>query len=361
MIGILGFGSLRYMQYLDKYTDILDKYNVEYEVLYWKREKNDDDIKFKGKAIPFDSPIDSSKPFYKKISGFLKYSFFMKKTIKQKKYNKLIVLTSQAAIPLYMLLTKKYTNRYIYDYRDVTKERFSFYKKMVLRLIEKSFFTAISSLGFKSILGESKKLIMSHNCSKIELTPKNRIGENIINISFWGIVRYKEYNKKICDIFGNDDRFHLTYHGSGAYKELKQYCNEKKYKNISFTGEYKRTQIFDFAQGTDIVHSAYPACAVMTPAVPVKTYEAMRYLKPILVGKGSYLCDYLKEYDVCYPIDVESNNLAEEILNWYENLDLTKMKENYRSFYEKVRRDDKIFEKKLIDFVSMDVENIEIS
>ena len=42
------------MQYLKKYTDILDANNVEYEVVYWNRENSVEKKDFDGNTVVFE-------------------------------------------------------------------------------------------------------------------------------------------------------------------------------------------------------------------------------------------------------------------------------------------------------------------
>lgn len=351
MIGIIGFANLRYMQYLKKYTDILDQNDIDYEVVYWNREANEEKADFSGKVISFDYQMETIQSFHKKIFGFCKYVHFLIRTIKKRNYEKLIILTSQTAVPLSGVLLHKYKEKYIYDYRDITKERFDFYNKLVQKLISNSYFTAISSLGFKKVIGESEKYVVSHNCSKIEKGNVVIKNEGKINISFWGIIRNIEYNKKLCDLLGNDDRFTLTYHGSGFYKEIENHCLAKGYKNIAFTGRYDRNQIADFAKETDILHCAYQNDRTMKNAMPVKAYDSIRYGKPIIVNKGSYLSEFIGPYNISYTIDVEDKMLADKLYEWYKNVNCDDISEGFDRLFNKVQTDDEFFEKKLIQFV----------
>ena len=87
-IGVLGFFQLRTMQYLTKYTDILDELNIDYDVIHWSRSNDDIAPSFKGRHIVFNYEMVTEQPFYKKIGGFLKYAYFMRKTIKNFMYIK---------------------------------------------------------------------------------------------------------------------------------------------------------------------------------------------------------------------------------------------------------------------------------
>lgn len=297
--------------------------------------------------------------FCKKIWGFLQYTRFMKKEIKRKNYEKLVVLTSQTAIPLFFELSHQYRNRFIYDYRDITKEpRSKIYKKMVLKLFESAKYVMVSSKGFLDYLGvkDSDKIVLAHNTQKIESVKVDREKREVkssIKLVYWGMVRQVEYNKKVCDLFGNDLRFELYYHGDGFYNELKKYCNEKGYKNILFTGKYYMSDIENFTVNTDIVNCLYDNDINTQPTLAVKLYDAIKYKLPMIVSKGSYLAEYSKNLSGVFSIDIsESVNALDALYEWYKKLDMRNVNEDYRRIESEIYQDDLFFRQKLLSFVT---------
>ena len=170
--------------------------------------------KFDGNPIAFKYKMSNYQPKYTKIIGFMKCIGFARKKIREGQYDRLIFLTTQTALPLFRT-AMKHSGQYIYDYRDITYEKFAIGKRGVQKLIENSYVTAMSSMGFKKITDDSSKIIMAHNCSGIDFVPVKKNNSDKIRVSFWGMVRQVEFNKKICDLFGSDSRFELTYHGEG--------------------------------------------------------------------------------------------------------------------------------------------------
>lgn len=72
-IAIVGFHNLHLMQFLYKYTDIFDKNNISYDVLYWDRDM-DSNLKckaFKGNSISYRYKMSNYQPKAKKIHGFV--------------------------------------------------------------------------------------------------------------------------------------------------------------------------------------------------------------------------------------------------------------------------------------------------
>ena len=93
-IAIVGFHNLHLMQFLYKYTDIFDKNNISYDVLYWDRDM-DSNLKckaFKGNSISYRYKMSNYQPKAKKIHGFVGCMRYFCKIIKKNKYDHIILL-----------------------------------------------------------------------------------------------------------------------------------------------------------------------------------------------------------------------------------------------------------------------------
>ena len=356
-VAIIGFCNLNIMQYLYKYTNILDQAHIRYDVIYWNRLGIHEEKNFKGTKISYNHEINTYQPFHKKIKSFLEYAIFIRRIIKHKKYDKLIILTTQSAIVLTDLLLVKYRKRYVYDYRDITKEKKSkLYNMLVKKIIKKSFCTMMSSEGFSQEIGlrDKSNIQIAHNTQLAEKSCyEHRIKQDVdpIKIVFWGIVRQLEYNKKICDCFGNDKRFELIFHGTGEYKELNRYCQRKKYKNVYFTGVFNQKDIAGFADETDILHCVYENDEEQKPAMPVKAYDAIKYRLPVLINRDCQVEKFFKGIQGALAIDILDKKATDLIYEWYRNLDEKIVKNNYQDLEEKVLQDDISFKNRLKDFV----------
>lgn len=356
-IGIVGFCNLSIMQYLYKYTNVLDGEKIDYDVIYWNRFGVKEDIGFRGNAVAYEVPLNTFQPFHKKIGAFLGYANFMRQIIRQEKYDKLIVLTTQTAVALADVLLNKYPGKYIFDYRDVTKEKKSkAYAALVKSLIGKSAVTMMSSKGFlrEVQMDDTSKVQIVHNTyRKPEETPRKvRISQQLpLRISFWGMVRPLGYNQRLCDRFGNDPRFSLSYHGIGACEKLEEYCREKGYGNITFSGRYALSDVEKFADETDILHCSYENDITMRSAMPVKAYDAIEYRFPALITKGSYLSEFMQGAVGCCPIDaLNDERLADRVYDWYCALNAEQVEDGYEKLEKQIRQDDVAFEHRCIRF-----------
>lgn len=359
MIGIIGFNSLKYMQFLNIYKDILDDIGVGYEVVFWNREG--DEQPRHDNYFGFNETVDTFTPFIKKVPAFIRYVLFVKRQIKSKKYDKLIILTTQTAVPLGRLLFKKYKKKYIFDYRDVTYERFAFYHRLVKRLARNSAFTAVSSPKFLDTLKTDKaKFVVSHNCSKLRAEYVEKASADKIRIVYWGMIRQTEFVKRLCDAFANDERIELTFHGKGyGNAELAEYTAKNRYANIYFTGIYKRDQIKSFAENTDILLNTYENDPVQQPAMTVKLYDAMRYGLPMLVTKDSYMARFSEKYGLGLSFDLDDERSVDRVVEWYGGLKQDELRKNCSAAIEVINKDNRAFVDDVIKFA--DGENSEQS
>lgn len=73
------------------------------------------------------------------------YRRYVKKLLKKKKYDSLIILTTQTALILCDVLLASYRHKYIFDYRDKSYEYIKPYGMLVNAVIKASRETVISS------------------------------------------------------------------------------------------------------------------------------------------------------------------------------------------------------------------------
>ncbi len=166
-IGIITFSDRNNMPYLRYYEDIIRKEKVNYECIFWDRftnkktEKINNEYTLHIKCLPGANKLG-------KIIPMLKYKYIVEKIIKKEQYTHLIILTTLPGVLINKVLLKQFKNKYILDIRDYTYEKYEFYKKIVDKLVDNSFFTAISSKGFLRFLNDNKKIVPCHNISNIE-------------------------------------------------------------------------------------------------------------------------------------------------------------------------------------------------
>lgn len=328
-IAILGFTKVRYMPYLHFYLDQIDLAENEVHLIYWKRDDQPDCEMPQGvKGYAFDYPMSDAIPLRKKVPGILKYGRFAKKTIKDLNPDFLIVLHSTTAISVYGMLKRKYKNKYIFDYRDVTYERYSFYRKMVGRVVTNSVLSFTSSDGFRKYLPDTAKLLSSHNITSVHFrqsvdsdVPRQK--HDPIRIAFWGLLRNQDINRAMIEKLGDDERFELHYYGraQGGMLNLVEE-SVRRYKNVFFHGEYKPQDRLGMASQTDIIHNVFDIRdATMPIAMSNKYYDGLLFVLPQLCTRGSLMGSLCTEHAIGLECDPFDEDFAEQVYRYYTSLD----------------------------------------
>lgn len=326
--------------YVEKYISIFKKNNVSYNFVYWNRS-NRHDIDDHN-AISFDYNMNSYRSFIYKIKGYLKYRSFVLKLMKREKYDKLVFLTTQSAM-LFYKMTKKFKGKYLFDYRDVTYEKFSFYKKLTNNIVKNSINTIISSKGFLSNFNDNyyEKIILCHNTKgKFEIEKLAKTSSDKIRVVFWGMVRQVNYYKNVFDFFSKNENFSVHIYGDGYLMQINQIIRDKKYKNIFVHGPYKQETLKEIAKNTDILLNCYSNNSIQKNALTVKMYEGIKYMIPMVIQKDSYMDKYL--LDVGYPhYSIDFDNCVNEYnfgeLN-LENVNVSFILEDQAYFDENIEK-----------------------
>lgn len=352
MLGLLLPNSLRYSQYAFKYSQILKKHGINFEIIFWNRDGYSSDI---SGVIPFNDQMDDFLPIWKKIPSYFRYVRFINKTVNEKKYDGLIVFTSQLAVMIMPLLFKTYKGRYIFDYRDISKENKMLYRLAVGKIASCSRFTAISSPSFRKVIGFNRSpYVISHNERGFSciFNQKEPSESGQIRVAFWGTVRQLDFNKLVCQRFGSDHRFSLVYHGSGCNKELESYCMENGFTNIFFTGVYDESQVSSFARTTDLLLNAYDNDAIQGPAYTVKYYDSLKFGIPMLVTKGCAMSKSVQANYLGLVVDWNDSFCMDSIFRFYTSFNQEKYQGGRKREIERIEADDKLFEDKLSNFAA---------
>lgn len=363
-VALLVPGPMARAQYIYKYLDCLDREGVAYDVIYWDRYGDEPTDHWGRNYISFKERTDSYLPLKRKFFAYVRFAFFLRRIIRQKKYDKIILFTTQMAVTMASLCMGRYRGRYLYDYRDLTREKLKPFHILVQRLITSADLFVYSSEGYLPYfdLKEVKANCLCHNDFP-HIHRKKEVCLNQvepIRVVYWGSVRQPKFDRRICDLFANDSRFTFTFHGAGIYQELSQYCREKGYTNISFTGPYKLDAIERFAKETDILFSCYELDFVTKPALAVKIYDSAEYGLPIVVSRGTYMEEYLSGYSHAYAMqnlmamdatEKEHKTVLDGLYQWYRGLNHDSVEASCEKLIHAVRIEDENFYQCLQNFL----------
>jgi hypothetical protein len=358
MVGIVFIGNIEYCPYLKKYEQALIENNVKYEVLFWNRENSKD--KYPDNYLSFEKKMNNRKKKISKLLYFLQFALWLKRRIKSGEYDKLIILDTMSGMLLSKELLSKYKNKYIFDIRDYSYEKLRPFFKLEEKIINLSYFTCISSEGFKSFLPKDYQYILAHNFNYSDLLnnkeksfSKKKYGSKL-NLVWIGSVRYYEHQATIINKLGNDRRFQIVFHGTGPDLErLQSYVEKKKIKNIKFTGKYNNDEKNSLLSNADIINNSYDINIgeEVKYAIANKFYDGMVYRVPQLIEVGSYKQQKVEELSVGIGYDVNENDFPDKLYNYYFNIDERKFNENCTNELEKVLKDDQTYLRKIKEFI----------
>lgn len=331
--------------YLQNYIKIFEKNKVKYDVIYWDKNNNE--------KINFDNYHRfsmSKNNRFGKIIGYFEFRYKIKSLIRSNKYDMLLNLHQIGNLIIYDKLIKGYKKNYIYDVRDFSYEKYYIVRKMEKRLVNRSAINIISSEGFKKFLPKGVYNITHNfprdNCIPFKQYVNKKKGEKIV-ISYIGLIRFMEQNKKIIDFFKNDSRFQLNFIGTNADK-LQNYCNENNIHNVNLMGTFDNKETLNFYKDTDLVMNLYGNNdPLLDYAISNKLYYSALLYKPILVCENTYMESISSEYNFGYVLDLDDKKTKENLYEYVTTLDRKSLIYNCDKFIEKVKNEQKITNNKI--------------
>lgn len=325
---IIGPGKLKYMPYVHFYLDNIGQIKNEIHLAYWNRdEKEEDTASFSNVLLhEFKCYMVNDAPLSLKLKCFAKYRFFCKRILKHVDFDFIIALHSLTGLMLFDILTRKFKERFILDYRDSTYEDYSFFRNLVGRLVKKSYCTFVSSDAFRKYLPDSEiaKTHTSHNL--LEESLNHRLYEKNpckrIRIAFWGFIRHVDINCVLIDRIAADDRFELHYYGREQKDalELKQYVLNHKYNNVYFHGEYCPEDRYDFARNTDLIDNIYLNPNTLL-AMGNKYYDGIIFRIPQICMNGSFMGEMSQKHGVGCSLDPRDQDFTEKVYQYFIQID----------------------------------------
>lgn len=327
---IMGFAKIKYMPYINFYLDNIDTTKHSVHLSYWNRDLQEEDLtKYSSCTLHefrYYQEDDVSK--ISKIKAFAKYRKFAKSILCSEQFDYVFVLHSLTGVLVADILKKRYTGKYIFDYRDSTYEGFAPYKRVIGSITRNSYATFVSSDAFRRFLPEDckEKIYTSHNLLLDSLEHRDEktlygIPSDKIRIAFWGFIRHEEINKEIIRKIAADSRFELHYYGreQQVALNLKAYAAVLNAENVFFHGEYTPEQRYEFVRQTDIIHNIYFDANTML-AMGNKYYDGLIFRIPQICMPESFMGECVERTGVglvCDPYDVD---FTESVYAYYRGL-----------------------------------------
>lgn len=333
---IMGFGKVKFMPYMNFYIDNIDKEKHDVHLLYWNRDLQEEDVSQLSDLTLHEfrcyQEDDVSK--LSKITSFLKYRGFALKLLKKEKFDFLIVLHSLTGLVVSDYIKRQYKGKYVFDFRDVTYERFFPFKIAVSGLTKDSFATVVSSDAFRRFLPEEEKekIFTVHNILAESLEHREDkllygTKSDKIRIAFWGFIRDEKTNTQIIKQISKDNRFELHYYGREQQiaLNLKKYVENNNISNVFFHGEYKPEDRYEFVKNTDLIHNIYYDSNTLL-AMGNKYYDGLVFRIPQICQTDSFMGKLVEKNQIGIQCDPFAVDFTQQIYEYYKGV-------NFSSFF----------------------------
>lgn len=353
MISIIFCGDIKYCPYLSRYTERLRLKNIDYEVLFWNR--GGFDISFKPNYHYYNRPSSESLNKIIKTVDFLRFRVWIRRRLNLSKPDGLILLSTLTGILLFDV-ARKYKNRYIFDVRDYSYEKISFFKRLETKIINNSCFTAISSKGFTSFLPEHD-YVVAHNFNRLENNTHFSFARKVepYQIVWNGTVRFFEYQKQFLDVFKNDPRYILVYHGAGTdLEKYKEYCKNNGINNVSFTGDYDNKNKYKLLKDAAFINNCYGGRNgdELKYAISNRFYDGLIYHIPQIVENTGFKAKETNRLNIGIPVE-PTKDLPDKLFNYYKALDEEAFNRACDKALLEIIDEDDLFIGQIDDFISL--------
>lgn len=340
--------------YLQYYIDILEKNNLEYNIIGWNRRGQE--YNKNKKFFVYNVPTNDYYPFWRKILEIYKYYKYIIKHLSHNTYDNIIICTISISLYMQRYLSKHYKKRYIFDIRDYSPiMKFGLGRRIVKKLLLDSALNCISSYGFKKWLPSNIEYVISHNIRKclldnnISYRPINH--KNIISILTIGSIRDEYSNSIIISALGNDHQFNLNFVGYGnAIHYLKNYVISKQLTNINFLGPYKKEDESKFVADADLINIYLPNNILSNSLLSNRFYLSLLYKKPMIVNDGCIQADLASKYNLGIVIK-RDEDIKTTIINYINNFDINKYLSGNKIFCNIIKKEIEYFENKVYDVI----------
>ena len=345
-------GSIWYAPYVRIYTRILDEQKIDYSIISWNREGDD-----KPEGVQYNVPCSNGhgSAGWKAYKGYIR---FIKKTIKEQKFDRIIVFGPQMTCLLSFYLLWHFRGKYMLDYRDLSIEQKPGFKQLYALLLKQSKANVISSPGFKRCLPKCN-YYLSHNfdvnavrnaiAEETEGSYNTKFGIEVLTI---GAIRDLSSNMEVVKALANNEGVKISFVGKGGVADtIAEYCEKENIKNVSFTGFYQKQEEAGYVKQSTFLNIFYPRIITHDTALSNRFYNSLIYKKPMIVTKGTTQGDYVEKNRLGVALD-NCNNLYNELNGFVQ-------KENYKAYAERCNsllksflKDQKAFETAVISFVT---------
>lgn len=344
--------------YINLYLNQIEAAGADCDILYWDRECSDATRK-EGhiRYLPYSGKAPQNSGKFARYIHYVPATKHIRNYLSVENYDRVVFLQTHAAVACKNILEKNYSGRYIVDIRDYTLENIKPFFKSETQVIKNSYCTIISSEGYKQFL-PVHDYVVAHNFTPVDSATVNQIrGRAVkkkgVNLSFIGNVRFYDVAKKILLSLKNDERFRISYIGTGA-EALNKFCIENQVQNACLKGRFSPDETVKHYRDCDIVNNFYGNHnRYLDYALSNKLYYAAQFNIPVLVSRDTYSSQIAKKHCLGFSWDIDAPDAADELYKAYMDFDRTRSAVQSRKFLQAVENDNAKFEQVLSKFMGI--------
>ncbi len=344
-VAVIGFNNIKYSPYIRTYTELLDKYKVNYDVIIPNRDQIDERTNGNLISIYWDKTKS-------KIQNFISFKKNVTNILEKENYGFVFVLTTLPAILLSHVLLKKYRKKYLVDIRDYTYDKMPIFKNIESKVLKHAHTRVISSPAFRTFLPNSEYIIC-HNFSTVNANMNIPFERHInpIRIGYVGSIAYVKECKRLIDLVKNDRRFCFYLFGNEVNGNLvSDYAGDCGTERVKVFGSYEPCEKSKIVCGIDILFNDYGNDSYLVKcAISNKLYDSFIYKKPLITSPGTVMSKIAGDYS--FDIDKNTKRL-DELYEWYVNINAEEMVSYMNQSLSRFEKDNEIFEKTVQKIVS---------
>ena len=343
-IAIVAANNIRYSPYIRFYSDILDKHQIPYILIYPERNG----IQDPWSGIKYEVKWDRRNP---SIINYALYAQQVKRILKKSNVRKVVVLTSINAVYLSLYLKRRFKGRYIVDIRDFTYENncgYAFLEKVALK---HAGLRVISSKKFEEFLPRNNYLVC-HNISVSgdRFKSDKVLHDGRIRIVYVGSVAYVKNVRRLIELVASDQRFEFYIYGGGPYKRaISDAVVEAANERVQYFGPYQPDEKNGIIKEASILFNVYGnSSQLLRCALSNKLYDSFYYHRMILNSTNTYMEEMSGISG--YSIDIDNLENLESIYQWYMNTDITEVASYQDTMFAKVTKENEETKEKVSRF-----------
>ena len=350
-IALLLPGSIWYAPYVRIYTRILDEQKVDYSIISWNREGDD-----KPEGFQYNVPCAKGhgSAGWKAYKGYIK---FIKKTIKEQEFERVIVFGPQITCMLGLYLLLHFRGHYMIDYRDLSIEQTIGFKQLFAVMQKYSRANVISSPGFKRCLPK-RDYYLSHNfdVDAVKEALNEIVGESFvenkpIEVLTIGAIRDYSSNIEVVKALANKDNIKVSFVGKGGTSDkIAAYCKDNGIANVSFTGFYQKHEESCYVKNATFMNIFYPRVITHDTALSNRFYNSLIYKKPMIVTRNTTQGDYVEKNRLGIALS-DCGNLYDALINFINTENYLEYSTRCNSLLRTFLKDQEEFESAVRAFV----------